>query len=410
MRDSPLETLNFDDHSQTYWHLLCIQGASLGIPVIFIIKQLTNQFGPGVAISSVVIGNLISWAIGFAIIAMAAPGKYNAIQNVNSLLGRVGSGFAILFLIFAFLTWYVVQLDYAVTAVNRLFLIKEGFSWIGLLIGIVISIFSIGGIRFIRVYSLYAFPLIILFMIFSLIYYGVANSFTFSWSGSFWGSFLVAAITLPAMVNLPTFFRHAKSVPDSFMGLNLMVLFTALFELYAIFLDAEEPGAMRIFGFITVLPTLGFIFISLVSVNLVNIYFASAGWEMIMPNRRSKWEYLFVGLLGSIAYFFFQDAEPVQRIGNMANNFLACLSLVMVLAFLTRLIVNHRPRSFEQLINVVCWLFGAGIGTVAGEWGKQESTQALMISISGSLIAFLLVIFVEEGVWAVRKLWGRVNG
>jgi uncharacterized membrane protein YfcA len=144
----------------------------------------------------------------------------------------------------------------------------------------------------------------------------------------------------------------------------------------------------------------------MVAVNLVNIYFASAGWEMILPHRRSAKEYAIVGLLGTMAYTFLQISAPMEFLENMADNFIGSLGVVLLMAFLVKMVVRHRPRPGEQWVNVGCWLFGGTVGTVMGV-SDGDAARVLIASICASAVAFLVVVFVEEGIWSFRKIWKR---
>ena len=50
---------------------------------------------------------------------MAAPNRDNAIENVERYLGKTGGIFAAIFLIIAFLSWYILQISSAVVALGQ---------------------------------------------------------------------------------------------------------------------------------------------------------------------------------------------------------------------------------------------------------------------------------------------------
>ena len=77
-----------------------VPNISLGLPVIFIGQQLSAQYGSGVAICSILLGNLILWLISLGIISMAFGTRTNAIQNVRFYLGKYGALF----------TWVIILL------------------------------------------------------------------------------------------------------------------------------------------------------------------------------------------------------------------------------------------------------------------------------------------------------------
>lgn len=403
--DQTVEALrSFPDRNQNYWQLACIQAASLGLPGMIAGSQLVASIGVGGAITSVVIGNLILWLIGLTIISMAAADRDNAIQNVRRYLGKVGGVLAALFLIIAFLSWYILQISSATLVIYNLFDLEMSQLRIGATLGVLTALLSMGGIRLIKHFNVAIFPVLFIF-----ITYLAARSFSsfhleelFSFSVE--GIFVVMAVTLPGIVNLPTFFRHSRSKSDSYLALSLMILFTIFFQISSILAGYTGLAAIQASSFGGAIFLTAFILLSLVAVNLVNIYFASAGWEMIMPHRRSAMEYAIVGLLGTMTYTFFQISQPMEFLENMASNFIASLGIILLMAFLVKMVVRHRPRPFAQVINVGCWLFGGIMGTVAQAQQDGHASNLLVVAISSSLIAFLCIVFIEETIWSAKKV------
>ena len=274
----------------------------------------------------------------------------------------------------------------------------------GAALAVMTALLSLGGIHLIKKFNVMAFPIIFCFI--SYLSYQSFGSFQIDtfWEFSFIGTITIFAIILPGMVNLPTFFRHSRSQADSYLGLSLMVIFTILFQLSTVVANFENLYNEKQQGIFDLAVWIAFIIISLIAVNLVNIYFAAAGWEMILPHRRSPKEYAIVGLMGTMAYTFLQISAPMEFLETMANNFIATLAIVLMLGFLVRIVVRHRPRPLEQLVNVSCRLFGGTIGTIIQSQNTTDPTQVLIIAMSSSCIAFISLIFIEETVWALKKI------
>ncbi|HSX26288.1 MAG TPA: hypothetical protein VLE89_04695 [Chlamydiales bacterium] len=400
---------SFPDHHQNYWQLASIQSAALGLPGILIGGQLSIKFGITSAIISIVIGNLVLWMIGFSIISMAAPSRDNAIENVQRYLGKFGGFLAALFLISAFLTWYILQISSSVTAISNMVEWKMSNLRLGATLGFLTALLSIGGIRFIKHFCVLLLPILIVFA--GYLVHVSDNKFQInpSWSLSLVGIIAVIAVGLPGTINLPTFFRHSRSRADSYFGLGLLFLFTVAFQIFSIVVGYSDPASIHANGVIDQWVLIGFTLLALLSVNLVNIYFASAGWEMIVPQRRSTKEYVIVGLMGTMAFTFLQISKPMEFLEEMADNFIASLGIVLLLAFLVKIIVRHRVRTNEKVVNVACWLLGGSVATVMQAMDSSEPSRTLVIAIGASSIAFLSVIFAEETTWAVRKLLLKRN-
>lgn len=396
----------FTDHSQNYWQLASIQAASIGLPVLVSGGRLAEHLSMGAAISSIIIGNLLLWAIGLVMISLAITDRSNAIEMVKKYLGKTGALLSSIFLVIAFLSWYVLQIKSSIVAINQLVPLEEDALRWGAVLGLFVALLSIGGIYFIKKLSVISLPFLFLTMIYlcwrSVGYFRI----DFSWEFSFTGTIAVLSLNFGGMVNLPTFFRHSRSRIDSYFGLSLTIFLYILFQLISVMVDFPQLSHIHSESLFHLFVWLLFILVALCVVNLVNIYFASAGWEMIFPHRKSSREYVVVGLLGTTAYTFLQLSQPMQYLENMASNFIASLGLVLVLAFVMRLVLKNRPNGAGQYVNIGCWIFGGILGTAVYSHGEFAGAHGMILSMTASLIAYLCVIFVEETVWAVRKLSG----
>jgi purine-cytosine permease-like protein len=219
------------------------------------------------------------------------------------------------------------------------------------------------------------------------------------------GIISIVAMNLAGFVNLPTFFRHAKSHSHAFSGLSIFVISLIAFQLLALGVGYSTiESIQQLSGWNQWLMTL-FLLFSLIGVNIVNIYFASAGWEMILPHRRSPKEYAIVGLLGTLAYAFLQISAPMEFLENVAEHFIASLGVALLFAFLIRIVVRHRPRPREKLVNLVCWLAGGLVGLGLQVERMDDPNRAMVGAVCATAVAFLVAIFVEETVWSVRTVW-----
>jgi hypothetical protein len=149
----------------------------------------------------------------------------------------------------------------------------------------------------------------------------------------------------------------------------------------------------------------GFLVLILTTCNMLNIYMASACWEAIVRHIGGGKEYAIIGLFGTLTYTFVQISTPVQFIQDLTNSYIAILGVVLLMAYLIRIIVRHRPRVYEKAINLSAWLFGCVIATIYESQHFLQGMDALLNGVNASVLFFLGVIFVEETAWAVRKKW-----
>jgi hypothetical protein len=141
--------------------------------------------------------------------------------------------------------------------------------------------------------------------------------------------------------------------------------------------------------------------------NLLNIYLASACYETFIPKFEGAKGYAIMGLLGTSAYTFFQISSPIEFLNHLFNNYIAVLGVVLLIAVLSRLIIRHRPRKFEKIINVIGWLVGCCFSTFLVIRNPDAGMHELLISMSASGLFFLCVFFLEETVWSIQKIRNR---
>jgi len=401
--------------NQNFYHLACIISASLGIPTIIVGKEIAVLYGAGTAICSILIGNLILWLIGLAIISMTYEEKSNAVKNIQGYFGKKSALLFALILTLTFLNWYVLQISKSIISLETLY--QYSYPWksgsiiqIGAVIGLISALLSIGGITLLRWFTSITFPLIVLYNICIIATSEFSLFSEASWGVSFLGTITTTLTILPGVVNLPTFFRHAKSRSHSFLGLSLLVTSVAFFECSSIWMSFSQESEFVLNGstipnlLTYVIPTTLFLGLSAISANMVNIYLASACYETFIKKLQGAKGHAIMGLLGTAMYTFVQISKPVKFIENLLTDYIAVLGIVLIIAVLSRLIVRHRPRRFEKIINSASWLVGCVVVTILQLSSPYEGVQPLLMGMGACVLFFLIVFFLEETVWSVQKL------
>jgi purine-cytosine permease-like protein len=393
----------FQSDRQNFFHLACIQAASLGLSGIIIGKTLSIQYGAGTAICSIAIGNLILWLIAVAVISMVDRTQSTAIDNIKSYLGKYGGVLIAIIFLFAFLGWYALQIDFCLKELGGLHLYKEKLQKgmlirAGAVLGLVATTLSMGGIRLLRKIAVFSFPMLAAYHLYAVATSSSPVSFRGTWGVSFQAVLAAVLSLLPGVINFPTFFRHSVAKTHSFLALTLITIFITLFEISTIWMDFT--GAQSL---IPNLLLLLFSVLTLTICNLLNIYLASASWEAIIPHFGGPKGFAIIGLLGTLTYTFIQITSPVKFLQDLTNSYIAILGVVLLFAYLLRITLKHRLRPFEKGMNLVTWLFGCAVATVYEIQHFPLGIQALLAGINASLVFILCVIFVEETVWALRK-------
>lgn len=400
------------EHDLNFFQLACVFSVPIGLPAVIIGEQIAEKYSIGIAVCSIAVGNLILWLIGMAIISMAYQDRTNAIENAKTYIGKYGGVFVALVLIFAFLNWFVLIINYSISLLSGL--LKLGWNSgayvrFGAALGLLTALLSVGNLKLMKRITTYSLPLLIAYQIYAMSSSDHSNVLKGQvWGLSFAGVVTSALMIFPGMINLPTVFRHSRSRSDSYLGLSLMMVLITFFEASFIWMPFSSSWEVRYVGSYFGLfagITSAYIVFKLICTNLLNIYFASACWELFFPRFEGPKGHAIIGLLGTAAYTFIQISSPIEFIKDLTNCFLASLGLVLLFAFLTQIIVRHRPRTFEKTINGSSWFVGCLASTVSLIKAPTEGIHSLWVGIAASALFFLSIIFIEETVWSISELW-----
>lgn len=377
------------DTNQNFWQLVSIQSAAQSIPGMFLGKHLADKYGNGTALASICVGNMILWLIGLTLVTMTSKDRSNAMENVISYLGKFAGIFASLLLIIAFLIFYSIGIETTISAFDYLFESHEGWCGdlnirIGIALGFTTALLVIGGIKLIKWICVIAFPFLLLYLLYLMFSFDYHPQFSGTWGISFAASLSAMAITLPGFVNIPTFFRHSRSHYDSFLALTLITMFDILFEISSIFMGISNFSTL-FQNQIVFIPFL-YLILSLICLNLVNIYFVSAGGQILFPYLWQAKEYAIIGMLGVVIYAFLQSFPIMEFLENMSANFISSLGVVLLLAFIMRIVTKHRPRPFEKMINITVWLVSCAVALKFQIQNPNNFSIPLISGISASFI------------------------
>lgn len=405
------------DQKQSFWELAGIQAAAVGIPGMLVGGQIAKAFGFGTAILSICLGNLLLWIIELAVISMTSDGNENAIENVARYLGKFGKIVTALFFIVSFLMWFVIQIKGTETAINSLVVTsgynKNGFGLkVGIALGLLISILSMGGIRLIKRVCIFSLPLLAFLVVYLCFFTSSTIKISDTWHLSWSGVVLIMVSKMPAALNLPTFFRHSQSKQDSLLALTFMTVLFIFFQSSMVLVGAGDIETIfsgiqkESFSFTATLMWI-FIVFSAVGVNLVNIYFASAGFQAIAFRPIGAKGLIIIGLLGTAIYTFIQAPSTMFFLENLSNGYIASLGMILIISFLIKTLVKYRKRSFQKTIGITCWFVGCLISTLLLCCNSSDAPSAIVGGAAGSVLAFLIVVFFEEIIWSVKKLSSR---
>jgi hypothetical protein len=396
---------------QNFFFLGTIQSAGIGIPCLMIGDYLAKTYTPGIAIGSIIVGNLVLWLIGIGVISMTGQNHINGIQNIKNYIGKLGALFCASIFLFCFLVWFAMQIHLTVENMGDIFppsyfARKDFFLRVGTALGLLSALLALGGIRMVKWLNTIMLPLLIAYQIFAL----VKSPFVFdvhSINLSFPAVLTVVLLFLSGTINLPTFFRHSRSKSDSYLALCFLAIAVSFFECSAVWIQASEYALIK-----SVDLSLAFLFIAmtLTCSNLLNIYFASACYETFTPKFFEVKGLAIIGLLGSAIFALVQIASPMAFLIDLFNCYLLNLVFLLLIAFLIKMVIYHRPRPLEKWINLFVWMVSCCIGTVTKLKTSQDSLYFLLAGVLCTFFLFLTILFIEETAWSIQNLIQQRTG
>lgn len=399
--DSSIESHHkLPDIHQSWWQLAAIQLTGVtSLPVLassVLILQNCNFLS---AIITLIIGNILLWVIRYGIIAMSQQGRKSALDISRDYFGNIGAFLIAILLLVSTLAWFVMQTTLASNALTFLIPIEQGlginrFMQVGVLIGILSTLFCMNGIVVIRWVSVISLP--ILFVAFLAIIFSstptipLENQNGFSLSGLP----IILGTSLGITVDIPTFFRHSRSKKDSIHALTAIQLISLAIGIGGLFLSSIlQPWFginthHEIHGLFLKSSLVVFIFISAICTNISNVYSSSVGWELIAPILAGIKEYLILGLGLTISFILIANVISMNFLASVTDASLVNLCLVLVFGYIIFLKVKRPPNIFEQGTYFIAWL----VATVLNIFQYSDGLTKMIPPLFLGLFVMLIII------------------
>lgn len=393
----------------SFLQLTFILSMNAGLPAIVAGNNLKQALGGDAVICSIIIGNLILWLIGTAIISMAYEDRVNAIGNAKVYIGKYGGILVAIVLAFSLMNWFVLLISGSVKTLSQYFpTVKLSHQDLairfGAALGFFISLLSLGKLNLIKWLSIVGFPVIFLYHVYIIFY---ADYSAEKWAISFTGVITTILVYLPGIMNLPTIFRHSRSRADSFLGFALMMIVVIIFQIASVLTPIPELFNTESSYISLVIASLVLIIYPLICNNLLNIYLASACWETFLPRSSDEKGGVVFGLVGTAVYAFVQILTPISYINDLINLYLSNFCIVLLVSFIIQTVIRHRPRMFGRVINSIAWLLGCVVTTIWRIQDHHTEIQTLLIGIGAISLFFLGIIFIEEVIWSVKTVLSK---
>lgn len=210
---------------QSWWQLLSIQsGGAMCLPVIMAGQIIYEKFGWNAALLGMGLGNLFLLGMGFFLASLSVERPQSTVEHAVYSFGSRGRALFSGLMILSVLGWFGIQLNVMSLGLEQL--LGKGIPplYLNLGMGILLSGVMCLGMGAIKWLSNICAPLLGLTLLYAVSSatgsIPSAELMTLSWLG---GVSLVIGTNIAAVIDLPTFFRHAKSTRDA--RLCILVLY-----------------------------------------------------------------------------------------------------------------------------------------------------------------------------------------
>lgn len=289
----------------TWKTLTAIQiGGALCLPVLMVGQQLAAEVGFLEAVCAIIVGNILLAIIALLIGTFGARQKMSTIECAERFLGTQMTYAVAIAVVVSSLGWFALQLDVMVEPCMHYFSSFE-MQVARVLLGVAITLATIHGVAAIGKLADYAVPIFGITLICAV--WNVHAPIAYSTPTLAINPLLtVVALALAAIVDLPTFFRFARSERDA----QISVLLLCCIALPAIEIAGAyigiASGKLAITDALigsggTVWQTWIVLFLILAgwTTNNANIYTASVSLRHLVPALGEKWALMLLGLLGT---------------------------------------------------------------------------------------------------------------
>jgi len=411
----------FPDKHQSFWQLACIQLSGwISLPILatsVLILQDNSFYG---AALTIIVGNAILWFIRLAIITMSYKRRQSTLDISRDYLGIVGSYFIGALCILSTLAWFIAQTTAASNTLTHLISINESpninqFTQMSVLLGIISTVLCMDGIVVLRKLTVLVFPFLLsafLVVIFTLPFHFPRTDVT---AISLSGLTLVLGMNLGITSDLPTFFRHSRSLQTSITALTVIQLISIALALLSLLFGSIIIDTFQV-NYSTVLSSgnmllrislIALIFLSVICANVANVYSASVGWEVIAPAALvGRKEYLILGLGLTTIFIMISNIFSVNILLAASDCALVNLCMVLTLGYVVSRFAKQLPTPYEQKAYFLAWFLSTLINTLQATNFVVFNVSPLLVSVC-VIFSVLILSFTTVRLSKRAKIWVR---
>ncbi|MBX3718715.1 MAG: hypothetical protein KF898_03595 [Parachlamydiales bacterium] len=397
MQKSAAASHELTDTHQSIWQLSVIQLSGwMSLPILatsVLILQVNTFYG---AIMTIIVGNAVLWFIRLGIIMMSHRGRQSTLDISRAYLGDRGAYIIGALLLVSTLAWFIAQTTGASKTLVHLIDIREApginqFIQMSVLLGIASTFLCMEGITALRKLTMLAFPFIVVAFIVALFVVPFEIPKDGTQELSLAGIGLVLGAHLGITSDLPTFFRHSRSLRTSVAALTIIQLVSLALAICGLYFGAIMQEGFAINSAVVLgtgneslrFSLIILVFLSVICANVANVYSASVGWEVIAPSALvGRKEYLILGLGLTTVFIMVSDLLSVELLLEASDSALVNLCMILVLGYVLGRILKRAPSSFDKHTYLAAWFLSTVVNTLEYAGIAKLENSPLIVSLA----------------------------
>ena len=391
--------------TQNWMELSSIQmGGAICLPVLLIGYEIAKTSSLASGLLAIFLGNALLFLLALVSGYMAIENKKTTGENAEIYLGKRGSVFFALIVSLSMIIWFAIQTQVMAEDLTRVCKCYIGIhiskNEMAFFLASCMVFVSFFGLRLVTLFAHTTLPLMVVTLLLAgakCAFFGNATrvEMTSTNDGMFFPHFsLVLASSILCVVDLPTFFRHAKTKKDaSFAACAIFLVGIPLVECVGVFLGTYSNASSLVEAFVAIdhplfhMWVMVFVLLAGWTTNNTNLFSAYSNVQTVFKLSQTK-AHRIVGLL-AVGAVFVPIVDNLGFVLDAMGILIACLGgCVMMHFFLNRVVCKKEISERRSQVSI---LTGALIGFYTLLTGGIFTQIAIVDALFASALCTLIV-------------------
>jgi cytosine permease len=349
-------------------------GMSICLSNFMIGQELVKEYGIFYSIGAIVIGNLLLLLLAFVKAHMGFSLKATTMEVAQRYFGKHGSVLLSLIFSLAIVGWFGIELNLTATSAHKalaLLLQRSDIPLMGFILGLTLLITSIVaqyGIIGIEKLSRYFLPLfmLVLGVVIMNAWHLPTPTNLIAKQGSWHGISVIFATAIAAVIDMPVFFRLARSYKDACISSILFLLaIIPSMQLIGVYTAFKRPTD----SFVDVLTAsdtaplqLGIVIFLIIAgwvSNSSNVYSGAFAIEPLSPSLGYRTRVWIIGVIGMICAYLITYTK-FESIINGMGIVISSMGAIIAVNYLFE--IYYKAFSISSITNILLLIASSAIG------------------------------------------------